>query len=115
MLNEKDPKSVRNEVFWVGKFKETYEDVDGLSPEDRKAYLLGVLSEIKVNLDTNTNDHILDIEFQFPIVNDQYKKTDDGWVVADGDTRQVVQSEFSSKYRNTVVGKAKKKQVRSSK
>jgi len=99
-------------IDWVGKFKETYENVDGLPPEERKAYLLGVLREIKVNLDTDTNEHVLEIEFQFPIVDDQYRKGDSGWEVIDGDTKQVVKASFSSKYRNTVVGNAKKKHAR---
>ena len=102
-------------IDWVGKFKETYEDADDLPPDERKAYLLGVLREIKVKLDTKTNEHILDIEFQFPIVGDEYKKSDSGYEVIDGDVKQVVKASFASKYRNTVVGNSKKKRVVSTK
>ena len=81
---------------------------DDLPPKEHKAYLLGVLRKIKVKLDAKTNEHILDIDFQFPIVGDEYKKGDSGYEVIDGDVKQVVKASFASKYRNTVVGNSKK-------
>ena len=43
------------------------------APEQRKEYLQGVLSKINVALDPRTQEHLLTLEFLFPIVGDHYK------------------------------------------
>ena len=88
---------------------------DDLPPGERRVYLLGLLRQIKIKLDTTTNEHILDIDFQFPIVGDEYLKGDSGYEVIDGDVKQVVKASFALNYRNTVVGNSKKKRVVSTK
>ncbi len=47
-----------------------YHDVDHLPPQDRKEYLEGVIDNLAVNLDPETKEHVIDINFKFPIVGD---------------------------------------------
>ena len=45
-----------------------YDDVDHLSPENRKDYLEGVVDRLTVNLDPDTHQHVINISFKYPIV-----------------------------------------------
>ena len=90
-------------IDWVGKFHEMYDDVDHLSPEDRKDYLEGVVDRLTVNLDPKTNEHVIDITFKFPIVGDQLDYLDGSlkskrYEVVDGQTTQSVRGSFVSKH-----------------
>jgi hypothetical protein len=90
-------------IDWVGKFHEMYDDVDHLSPEDRKEYLEGVVDQLVVNLDPKTNEHVIDIKFKFPIVGDQMEyfdksKKSKGYEVIEGDTVQSLRGTFLSKH-----------------
>jgi len=90
-------------IDWVGKFHEMYDDVDHLSPEDRKDYLEGVVDRLTVNLDPKTNEHDIEIRFKFPIVGDQLDYLDGslkskGYEVVDGQTTQSVRGAFLSKH-----------------
>ncbi len=91
-------------IDWVGKFHEMYADVDHLSPEDRKDYLEGVVDRLTVNLDSKTNEHVIDITFKFPIVGDQMGYLDGSlkskqYEVIDGQTTQSLRGSFVSKHR----------------
>ena len=90
-------------IDWVGKFQEMYDDVDHLSPEDRKEYLEGVVDQLVVNLDPKTHEHVIDIKFKFPIVGDQMEyfdksKKSKGYEVIEGDTVQSLRGTFLSKH-----------------
>jgi hypothetical protein len=90
-------------INWVGKFHEMYDDVDHLSPEDRKEYLEGVVDQLVVNLDPKTHEHVIDIKFKFPIVGDQMEyfdksKKSKGYEVIEGDTVQSLRGTFLSKH-----------------
>jgi hypothetical protein len=90
-------------IDWVGKFQEVYGDVDHLSPQDRKEYLEGVIDNLVVNLDPKTNEHVIDINFKFPIVADQFQYIDEsqkskGYEVIEGETTQILRGTFVSKH-----------------
>ena len=90
-------------IDWVEKFQEMYHDVDHLSPQDRKEYLEGVIDNLVVNLDQKTNEHVIDINFKFPIVGDQFEYIDEsqkskGHEVIEGDTTQILRGTFVSKH-----------------
>ena len=60
-------------IDWVGKYKETNEDVDHFSLEQRKDYLNGLVDKIDIFLEKETLEHKIEILFQLPIVNVGYK------------------------------------------
>ena len=62
-------------VDWVSKFEKTYTQIGNLGDMEKQEYLRGLVERIDVNLDSN-NDHILDIRFTFPIVNDKHQWLD---------------------------------------
>lgn len=100
-----DVASKKRWIDWVGKFKETYEDVEHLTPTERKEYLEGVLSKIGVGLDNKTNEHLVSLEFRFPIVGDDYLNRQ----VREGENINVIRGSFSSPYHNRNKTSAKKK------
>ena len=104
MLN--DVSSKKRWIDWVGNFKDTYEKTDELSDEGKKDYIGGVIDRIKVHLDSKTNEHILELMFQFPIVEDEYIDR----ITKEGHKIMKVKQSFASKYRNALVGELKKKQ-----
>ena len=55
-----------------GLFKKTYENVEKFNEKQQKAYLGGLVGRTDVRLDGNTNEHMLDIKLQCPMVNDRY-------------------------------------------
>jgi len=90
-------------IDWVGKFHEMYDDVDHLSPEDRKDYLEGVVDRLTVNLDPDTHEHVIDISFKYPIVGDSLdyrdvSKKSMGYDVIDGNMTQSLRGSFVSKH-----------------
>ena len=102
-----DVSSKKRWIDWVGKFKDTYEKTDELSEEGKKEYIGGVIDKIKVHLDSKTNEHIVELMFQFPIVEDEYIDR----IAKGGHKIMKVKQSFASKYRNALVGDVKKKQV----
>ena len=86
-------------IDWVGKFKDTYENVDGLNPQERKEYLGGLLDRIEVFLDTDTLEHQLDIFFQLPIVGDRYENEAKGRAaeVIDGGNSHRIHGNYNAK------------------
>ena len=100
-----DVSSKKRWIDWVGKFKETYEDVEHLTPEQRKEYLEGILSRIDVRLDDDSNDHLISLVFQYPIVGDSYRNQK----VIDGERIRVVRGLFAGKRRPKTFDKPKKK------
>ena len=90
-------------IDWVGKFHEIYDDVDHLSPEDRKEYIESVVDQLVVHLEPDGVNHRVDIEFEFPIVGDQLEYLDPlnkskGYEVIDGKDTPTVSGTFSSKH-----------------
>ena len=69
-LKESDSK--QRWVDWVGQFHKSYSKVDKFNEEERKQYLTGLVDRIDVRLDSKSNEHLLDINFQYPIVDDKY-------------------------------------------
>jgi hypothetical protein len=53
-----------------------YDDVDHLSPEDRKEYIEGVVDQLIVHLEPDRVNHRIDVKFKFPIVGDQLEYFD---------------------------------------
>jgi DNA invertase Pin-like site-specific DNA recombinase len=90
-------------IDWVGKFHEMYDDVDHLSPEDRKDYLEGVVDRLTVNLDPDTHEHVIDISFKYPIVGDSLdyrdvSKKSMGYDLIEGNITQSLRGSFVSKH-----------------
>ncbi|MAH85473.1 MAG: hypothetical protein CBB68_14710 [Rhodospirillaceae bacterium TMED8] len=63
-------------INWVGKFHEMYDDVDHLSPEDRKEYIEGVVDQLVVHLNPDNDTHRIEVKFKFPIVGDDFEYLD---------------------------------------
>ena len=106
----KESSNKKRWIDWVGKFKDTYENVDSLSPEERKEYLKGLLNKIDVFLDADTLEHKIELIFQLPIVGDDYVKHEainSKPEVVEGVNRKVIQGNY-----NIVAGRKqlKKKQ-----
>ena len=103
-------------VDWVGQFQKTYADVDNFTEEQQHKYLDGLIERIDVKYDKNTNEHHLDIKFQFPIVEDKYIKTDRGNEVVKGNYNSIEKSllnfRSSGKKLSKEKGLSKKKQNR---
>ena len=79
VLKLKQNDSKQRWVDWVGQFHKTYAKVDKFNEEEQKQYLSGLVDKIDIKLDAKTNEHLLDIKFQYPIVEDEYvvlKKSD---------------------------------------
>ena len=79
--------------------------MEHLTPTERKEYLEGVLSKIGVGLDNKSNEHLVSLEFRFPIVGDDYLNRQ----VREGDNISVIKGSFSSPYHNRNKTSAKKK------
>jgi len=80
-----------------------YDDVDHLSPEDRKDYLEGVVDRLTVNLDPDTHQHVIDISFKYPIVGDSLdyrdvSKKSMGYNLIEGNITQSLRGSFVSKH-----------------
>ena len=90
-------------IDWVGKFHEMYDDVEHLSPEDRKEYIEGVVDQLIVHLEPDGVTHRIDVKFKFPIVGDQLEyidpsKKSQGYEVLEGIDTHSVSGSFSSKH-----------------
>ena len=68
----KDTGNQQRWIDWVGHFHNTYSNVEKFDEEQQKQYLSGLVDKIDVNLDAETNEHVLDIKFQYPMVDDEY-------------------------------------------
>jgi DNA invertase Pin-like site-specific DNA recombinase len=84
-------------VDWIGQFEKTYANVDNFTEEQQRQYLDGLVERIDVRLDTDTNEHLLDIKFQFPIVADEYVKNDTGYKVQGGRYNAIERGQFNFK------------------
>ena len=82
-------------------FKKTYENVKKFNEEKQKAYLNRLIELIDVIFDERTNEHTLDIRFQFPAVNDLY--------IQSSDKKGKKYKIKNDKYVNTVKGNFKSK------
>ena len=76
---------------WIEKYADRVGAVEDFTNEEKKEYLEGVLNRIEVRLDTETNDHQLDIVFKMGLVGDniEYEDDDDkdaGYTVVEGAT-----------------------------
>ncbi|MGB0551387.1 MAG: hypothetical protein ACPGQV_02250 [Alphaproteobacteria bacterium] len=90
-------------IDWVGKFNEMYDDVDHISPEDRKDYLERVVDRLTVYLDPDTHEHVIDIIFKYPIVGDSLDYRDVsmksmGYDLIEGNITQSLLGSFVSKH-----------------
>ncbi len=63
-----------------------------------------MLSKIDIGLDSKTNEHLLILKFQFPIVSDDYKDS----MVEEGESIRVIKGSFSSPYHQGKNSTAKK-------
>ena len=102
-------------IDWVGQFKKTYANVGKFNEEKQKAYLDGLVERIDVRLDEKTNEHMLDIRFQFPVVNDRYIPSSDKKVrkyeVKSGKYVKRIKGQFNFKSSGKKTLDTKKKQV----
>lgn len=89
-------------IDWVGQFKKTYANVGKFNETEQKAYLQGLVDRIDVRLDDKTNEHILDIKFQFPVVNDRYiaqsNKIGSKYEIKSGKYVKSIKGSFASKH-----------------
>lgn len=103
-------------VDWVGQFHKTYAKVDKFNEEEQKQYLSGLVDKIDIKLDAKTNEHLLDIKFQYPIVEDEYvvlKKSDK---VSKDRQYEVIDGKHNTKVKalfNFNASGVKKKQLKS--
>ena len=75
---------------WVEKYGDQLRLKNGMSEEDKKEYLHGLVERIGVRLDKETNDHHLTINFQMGLVGERIEYVDqghksDGYEVIEGD------------------------------
>ena len=93
-------------VDWVKKFEDQFDDLDALPNEDRKQYIEGLVDRLVVKLDDETNEHLVEVRFQLPIVKDQLVYRDEtekfmGYDIEEGMTsvmiRQNLQDRAGSK------------------
>ena len=89
-------------IDWVGQFKKAYANVGKFNETEQKAYLQGLVNRIDVRLDDKTNEHILDIKFQFPVVNDRYiaqsNKIGSKYEIKSGKYVKSIKGSFASKH-----------------
>jgi DNA invertase Pin-like site-specific DNA recombinase len=81
-------------VDWVSQFKKTYATPVALNEQQKYDYLKGLIKKIDVHLDLKNRDHTLDIQFNFPIVNDKFKYIDEKAVPK---TYKVTKGKYSTK------------------
>lgn len=79
----------QNWVDWVKIFGQKLDSQKDWDDEKKKAYLTGLIEEIKVNYDEQKNEHELTIQFKLPIVNDihEWKNRSNkkqGYIIKDG-------------------------------
>lgn len=94
-LNELDIKETRiinshQWVNWLDQYEEMILSKNELSDKEKKMFLDGVIDRITVYLDSDQNEHSLEIKFSLPIISDQltYKnalRPSEGWIVSDGE------------------------------
>ena len=113
-LRESDSK--QRWVDWVGQFHKSYSKVDKFNEEERKQYLTGLVDRIDVRLDSKSNEHLLDINFQYPIVDDKYVVKPDPNKQHKGRQYKIVDGKHNKELRGVFNFKQsglKKKQVKS--
>ena len=88
-LDEKRFRDEQKWVSWIDKYDENLESTDSYSDEQKKEFLNGVVKNIYVNLNSDENNHTIEIEFNLPIVGDQIIYNDPlkrikGWKIVEG-------------------------------
>lgn len=78
-------------VDWVRKFEDQMDNLDDLSKEDRKQYIEGLVDRLLVKVDEETKEHLVEVQFQLPIVEDQLNYRDEtkkslGYDIGEGKT-----------------------------
>ncbi len=78
-------------VDWVKKFEDQMDSLDDLSQADRKQYIEGLVDRLVVRLDEQTKEHLIEVQFQLPIVEDQLEYKDEtnkslGYDIGEGKT-----------------------------
>ena len=58
-------------VDWVKKFEDQFDSLDDPPQEDRQQYIEGLVDCLVVKLDDVTEEHLVEVRFQLPIVKDQ--------------------------------------------
>lgn len=89
-------------VDWVSKFEKTYTNLGKLGEEKKQEYLRGLIKRIDVKLDTKAKGHILDLKFQFPVVNDKFEWLD---MNAKPRTYKVTKGRYSKKLKGGFTSK----------
>ena len=104
-------------VDWTKEFKKTYANVDKFTDQQKQSYLLGLVKRIDVRLDSKTNEHMLDVSFNFPVVADKYVKSGKSYKVINGKDETTLKGNFNSKNygRDGVKIASKSKKKRASK
>ena len=106
-------------VDWVSKFKSKYTNLGKLDEKQKHLFLRGLINRIDVNLDAKTKDHILKIDFKFPVVDDKLQwtqdKTSKSYRVIKGKKTTKITDTFNSRHygvnKNISENDAKKKQI----
>ena len=105
---------------WVEKYADRVGAVEDFTEQDRKEYLEGVLEKIEVRLDTETNDHLLNIVFKMGLVGDgiECENTQDksaGYRVLEGATDAPITIPFAETQKRHKSSRKKGRQEQNSK
>ena len=88
-IRTKEVANQKKWLDWIEKYGDDLELKSGLSNEDKKEYLEGLLEKIEVRLVKNGTDHHLDVFFQLGVVGDgieyaEPKRKGGGYKVVEG-------------------------------
>ena len=75
-LELKGTKESKKWVDWVKQYGDEVSSKDGLSDEQKRAYLSGLIERINVKYLSESNEHQIEIQFHLPIVGDGIKYKD---------------------------------------
>ena len=88
-------------VDWVGRFHKTFAKVDKFNQEEQKQYLSGLVEKIDIRLDAETNEHLIDIQFQYPIVEDEYKVLTGSDKISKSRQYEVIDGKYNKELKGT--------------
>jgi hypothetical protein len=87
-LKIKELGSQKKWIDWLSSYNDRLEEYEQYSPEQRKDFLEGIIDNIQVRYDKESNEHQLKISFVMPLVDDgiKYKTKDksEGYDLVDG-------------------------------
>ena len=77
-LSVKDSATKQQYIDWYKQYGKSIDDLSGLTDEQKKEYITGLVERIEVRYDKANNEHHLALRFQLPIVGDKLNWNDVG-------------------------------------